>query len=572
MYVLCTMLTLASSAMAQFFTGGCSIGGTPNAYEAELCQTHSNNLVAPAHYGNWAIPSVAIVEPVVLPAINDRLHIRGELVPRYYDLVPPFQIYQLFQDQDFYTFTVTGSSAFVRFNIRGGDPHPFSAQFVELRYAANVPLDDPSFGNWINTQTQFRAFGTASSTSCDDDDATRPVIELVPGWYLLRVYRNSNYSNTVVADAGAIPTNDTEMNERNTYIGNLMCGNPLSQYDLILERFGTEPPCSTAIPILTGPTFATHEYQGSAQTKAPDSPAQCLGPGDRPERWYSFQPVTSNSYIRVWGNGDFDAAVEVYDGCTGNLIACQNELGPGEREVVILPGLQIGHTYYYRTYHVGAGLPANSTFTTASAHIPFVWLSPGLCNANVSNGQWLTSTQPVSTFLLNARQWRFTETTPPFNSYEYIVNGTSNRINWNTFTQRQPGKSYTVEVRTRQYQGPHWGEYSNACVVHFPSSGIMPHTGEPEATGALGTLYPNPVQGNVAHLSWSEYSEATAGKVRILDLNGREVLQRDVSAEEMMLQSIQIYLPVQLANGIYLLVATDHGGTLLSKEKLVLSR
>jgi hypothetical protein len=405
---------------------------------------------------------------------------------------------------------------------------------------------------------------------CVEDINLIPTFTLEPGIYWADV-NCTNVGSPAFGNSDALAGEGYGIAVDAAYVQNA-CVLGSWDYAFIIENLNPSSlPCTNALPVSVGPTFADFEINGMTEAIASNSPVQCLGSGSSPEKWYKFVPVTSNSYVRAWGNGDFNAAVEVYDGCSGNLIKCQNEVGPGDREIVVLPGLNIGQTYYYRVYHVGSSLPANNSFVTSSAHIPFVWLSPALCNTNVVNGQWITSTQPVTTFLLNARRWRFTETTPPYNSYEYTVNGTANRINWNTFTQRQLGKSYTVEVKTRQYQGPHWGEYTNPCVVHYLSAGIMQFDQDPEIADneSWFSIYPNPSNGNEVNVSFSLGHESEQpSTLTVYDLAGRMVHSTQLQVLDAS-GNAKVNFEGLLTDGVYIARISSGDGTQLTGKFMV---
>jgi hypothetical protein len=246
------------------------------------------------------------------------------------------------------------------------------------------------------------------------------------------------------------------------------------------------PECDNATFIAATPEFAGSQISVSIAGEEGSGFAQCVN-ADNPQvdKWFSFTSVTTNMYIRAWGLGDFNMAVEVYDACGGELLICQNDAPAGLREIVIVTGTTVGETYYFRTYHAGDAAPATQNYTVAVAHIPFTQLRAQDCGVyDYVPGDLIRSDWPVNQFLLANWEFEFTELEEPFNTYEIISqNGSNPNFNLAWFTQAELGRTYSVRTRARMYQGPNWGDYGAACEIGFADVGA---TTQLIASQALG--------------------------------------------------------------------------------------
>ncbi len=540
--------------------------GIPDYYEAEDCfdlsplsgLIYSNDPVLP---GN-SLLDLSSLDVLDVPQAGSSLHVRGNTRQFYYLplLVPGFWAYGY--DVDNYQFVLTETTE-LRFVTRRSTAN--DGIYLIIQKFPDVLATDAS-ASFIMLPNLPSFYINSYGSNCTYDEGSIPSYTLAPGFYNIMVS---------ITDPGTLIIGDdflteSEKNAMEAQAYDLTCIQHAYDYDLVIHNLNepVDPPCTNAVSITHGPTFANFEETGATETIASNSPTQCVGSGNHDEKWYKFEPVTSNSYIRVWGNGDFDAVVEVFDGCTGNLIKCQNEVGPGDREIVILPGLNLGQTYYYRTYHAGATPPTNNTFLTSGSHIPLIKLLPTQCNKNLIEGVWVVSTQPASTYLLVARKWRFTETAPPYNSYEYTVSGTSNRINWSTFAEREVGRSYTVEVKTRQYQDALWGEYWTACVVHYPMAGIIQYQEEFATAENWFTLSPNPGVGEELNVSYSINNDK-GGPLNLVvyDMAGRLVYETNI--QDGRSGYTVAYFDQTLSTGLYIAKLYASDGTQLTEKFVV---
>jgi len=237
--------------------------------------------------------------------------------------------------------------------------------------------------------------------------------------------------------------------------------------------------CDNATSILSQTTFNASQITANTNSVTYSFLNQCSGPGENPDPYFSFTAVATTHYFRVDPVGDFDAAIEVFNGCGGTQLACVNLEGAGQRELFWLNNLNIGQEYFYRVYHAGNSDPSSTSFNTAIAHIPLVELRPFDCGATglISNSL-IRATLPNPNFLLEGYTFEFTELEEPFATYEVESPNGSNPnflIGW--FQNFEYGRSYSVRVRARMFQGPNFGEYGNACTISLadaPSTFLLP--------------------------------------------------------------------------------------------------
>ena len=225
--------------------------------------------------------------------------------------------------------------------------------------------------------------------------------------------------------------------------------------------------CLNASTVISQTTFAVSEIDGDVSSVSYSLEPQCNGAGNNPDPYFSFTAVGSTTYFRVETSGDFDPAVEVLDGCGGTQLACINEAGAGLRELFWINDLTPGEEYVYRVYHAGGSAPSNTTFTTGVAHIPSVRLRQADCgSAELTANSLIRATLPNPSFLLEGYIFEFTELEAPFTTYEVeSPNGANPNFYIGWFENFEYGRSYTVRVRARMYQGPNLGDYGAACSI-----------------------------------------------------------------------------------------------------------
>ncbi|MCB0785694.1 MAG: hypothetical protein KDC02_16000, partial [Flavobacteriales bacterium] len=85
--------------------------------------------------------------------------------------------------------------------------------------------------------------------------------------------------------------------------------------------------------------------------------------------WYSFVAAATSETVEVTGSVDFDAVVDLRDGCTGNNIACADATLEGGTEQIVATGLTVGNTYFVRVYHYYTAVPATTGFDICVYHL-----------------------------------------------------------------------------------------------------------------------------------------------------------------------------------------------------------
>lgn len=289
---------------------------------------------------------------------------------------------------------------------------------------------------------------------------------------------NSN-SLTVTNDGGVDPITGITVTGIQS-VGPFPVGNPvtvtvasesISACSVVQAGLNFECPtaenCTNASSVSSQTTFAASEISGDVASVSYSQVAQCNGPGNNPDPYFTFTAVGSVTYFRVETTGDLDPAVEVFDTCEGEQLACIDEAGPGQRELFWVTDLVPGQDYVYRVYHSGSTNPSTTQFTTAVAHIPTVRLRPADCGSvDLTANSLIRATLPNPNFLLTGFVFEFTELEPPFQVYEVeSPNGANPNFLMGWFTDFEYGRSYEVRVRARMYQGANLGEYGPACTI-----------------------------------------------------------------------------------------------------------
>lgn len=253
----------------------------------------------------------------------------------------------------------------------------------------------------------------------------------------------------------------------------------VSQGGLDFECSAPSPACEDATQLTVLPTFAQSMIPADLNGVGFSGDAQCIGGGSSSDLYFKFTAVTTVTYFRVNASGDFNPAVEVFSSCGGAQLACVNDQPAGVKEVFWVDGTIPGEEYVYRVYHAGAGVPATTSFNTGVAHIPFVKVRDADCGiSGLINTDIIRSDQPNPTFLLSAFIWEFTELEAPFDVYEVVSpNGANPQFKMFWFPQVEYGRSYSVRVKTQQYQGPNIGDYGAACTITMaaaPATALRP--------------------------------------------------------------------------------------------------
>jgi len=160
----------------------------------------------------------------------------------------------------------------------------------------------------------------------------------------------------------------------------------IGEFAIVVYAPAVNDDCSGAIALtgLTNPgcNEGTNSVTSNTQSATPSSEAAACGTPDD-DVWYKFTAVNVATNITLSCTGTFDAAFEVWDGGAGagncgtkTSLTCVNAVGAGLTES--LSGTTvIGHTYFIRVYHAGAGTANAQTFTLCvSSAVPSCIPSP----------------------------------------------------------------------------------------------------------------------------------------------------------------------------------------------------
>lgn len=113
--------------------------------------------------------------------------------------------------------------------------------------------------------------------------------------------------------------------------------------------------CSTANVLSVGANGTCTPFSADVND-ATDSGlgSSCFGtPND--DVWFSF--VATNDSVIIERDANFDSEIEVFTGCGGAVIGCEDAEGP-----ILLTGLTVGQTYVFRIYAYSSFSPFNGTF------------------------------------------------------------------------------------------------------------------------------------------------------------------------------------------------------------------
>ncbi|MBN8701765.1 MAG: T9SS type A sorting domain-containing protein [Bacteroidetes bacterium] len=120
--------------------------------------------------------------------------------------------------------------------------------------------------------------------------------------------------------------------------------------------------CGTgAITLSVGTScnFSTHNTAGAA---AQNPPASCSGGNVAEDVWFKFVAPTANATVKVSGQTNFDAVVEVYSTCSSTVaLGCSdNPSAPAATEQLSFTNLVPNNTYYVRVYDYFPSTAGNS--------------------------------------------------------------------------------------------------------------------------------------------------------------------------------------------------------------------
>lgn len=296
------------------------------------------------------------------------------------------------------------------------------------------------------------------------------------------------------------------------------------------------------------------------------------------EYWFRFTADHTHSLIsaRREGTGNFNAAIEVYDGCGGSLVLCQDDY-TSANEVAVFP-TEIGQEYTFKVYHNGETLLNNSTVSVAVAFVPTTELSAADCGRmNLTDADIIRSNWPPNQFLLANWMFEFKELEAPYNTYHVISpNGSNPQFRWFWFPQREPGRTYEVRTRPRMYQGPTWADWGTSCVIGTAPAGPGQPAGLVQSSGSSASasneigiqLWPNPAQ-NEVNISFRPAANDKVADISIFDISGKEVDRLQYGFDRGVFQNI-VYTNDKLDAGIYLFHIRTETGT--SVARLVVTK
>ncbi|MBI4646101.1 MAG: hypothetical protein HY738_05750, partial [Bacteroidia bacterium] len=127
--------------------------------------------------------------------------------------------------------------------------------------------------------------------------------------------------------------------------------------------------CSGALPATVGATC--NPVNGNV-ANASTSLTGCLGTAND-DIWYSFVAANTSQVINVTSSANFDPVVEIFSGTCASLssLVCNDgAFLTNSTGSLIVTGLTIGQTYYYRVYDWDSDVPSTTTFTTCVTNPP----------------------------------------------------------------------------------------------------------------------------------------------------------------------------------------------------------
>lgn len=127
-----------------------------------------------------------------------------------------------------------------------------------------------------------------------------------------------------------------------------------------------------AIAIAANETVSAYT-KSATQTMAADFCNEYLGNAND-DVWFTFTPLQSGSAdITLTPDMIFDGVMDAYSGTPGSFVslACADQTFEGEQEVLTLPDLTAGKTYYFRVYGFGdAGKDGSFRITASGITLP----------------------------------------------------------------------------------------------------------------------------------------------------------------------------------------------------------
>jgi hypothetical protein len=337
--------------------------------------------------------------------------------------------------------------------------------------------------------------------------------------------------------------------------------------------------CQNAIPIQPSADLFGSSLNLNTEELSNSPFDYCLGSSQqRVDTWLKFEILSSVMAIKVQGAGDFDAVLEVWkNGCNGfvqNQLACQNDKGPGQAEIVILDeDLIIGNTLKFRVYHTSSDPPQNKNFSASVTFVPKLQLVDDDC---VNDLYALSDTLriDVSEFSLPVKNWvfAFQELETPFQTYFRLSpNGKRPGIRLNQVPPLELGRSYEVKVRPI-FNGGIEGDFGEPCEISIAVEEIglaeVNGTGNNDTEDLTIELYPNILTGTAVTLELNNlYGSHQEVLVEVYDLYGKKVHYALLGINGSHMTSV-LSLP-ELDSGIYLVYVLMNK-TRVGAKKLVI--
>ena len=290
---------------------------------------------------------------------------------------------------------------------------------------------------------------------------------------------------------------------------------------------GTPPPppvndeCSGAISLTMSSDGSCNAVSSDIYSGTDSGISSCGGTAND-DVWFSFVATNDSAYVdRI---ADFDSEVEVFDGCSGSSLGCQDSEGS-----FALTGLTVGNTYWIRIHSWSSTVPSsgNTGFT-----ICVFGPSPPPANVMCGSMEPICSDSPI-TFTASAGGTE-AETVAPGNNYDCL--STSPNPTW-YYMEIQTSGIVAIDITAgSDVDFALWGPYSNLT----------------NAQSACGSL---PVPADCSYsISATEQANtnATAGDVYILLVtnyaNVSQGITLNSAASNTALTNCSIVLPITLIN------------------------
>jgi hypothetical protein len=347
--------------------------------------------------------------------------------------------------------------------------------------------------------------------------------------------------------------------------------------DALAENAGKD--CWAAVEIEPAVVFNDSRVNFDIDLGAVSTGYDCaISDNGQKEYWFKFTANRTNSLIslRREGAGNFNGAIEVYDGCGGAQLFCQDDYSTANEVAVF--STEIGHEYFFKVYHNGATVLSNTAVSAAVAYVPSTSLSASDCGRmNLTDGDIIRSAWPPNQFLLEKWMFEFKELEAPYNTYEVISpNGSNPQFRWFWFPQREPGRTYEVRTKPLMYQGPTWADWGASCVIGTAPAapgqpaGIAQHPGGSSASfsNEIGVqIWPNPAQ-NEVNISFQPAADDSHADISVFDVSGKEVDRITYNFDKGAYQNL-MYTNEKLDAGIYIFHIRTATGT--STARLVVT-